>query len=133
MRKAPNLAGYSASVTKQLGAHSFVGVQVYVLEMYFEDPRGCVPAKYIGEDLMENIHTKFYYPLAFLDWLFLKKHPKLKKDTLLITIDPSYESGTNYVVHLYEQKVALLQGSWNAWRFWFENEAEFEDLGGRPV
>ena len=80
------------------------------------------------EDVMNDIHTKFYWPLSFLKWLFQKLHPELKKDTVLITIDSSYEGATNYIMNLFEQKIVLLQGSWNAWIFWFKDEeADFED------
>jgi hypothetical protein len=111
-----------------IGGHpsSLEGMKKYVKNMYFENPHGCVPAKYLGEDLMNDIHTKFYYPLAFLGWLFIKKHPKLKKETMLITIDPSYESPTNYNMTLYEQRIVLLQNLWKAWSFWFKDEKEFE-------
>ena len=79
------------------------------------------------EDVMNDIHTKFYWPLSFLKWLFQKLHPELKKDTVLITIDSSYEGATNYIMNLFEQKIVLLQGSWNAWSFWFKDEADFEE------
>lgn len=117
MQEAPDLGGYPSSPE---------GIQKYVQNMYFEDPKGCVPVKYIGEDLMNDIHTKFYYPLSFIRWLFVKKHPKLKKETILITIDPSYESSTDYNMTLYEQKIVLLQSLWKAWSFWFKDEMEFE-------
>jgi hypothetical protein len=127
MQAAPDISGYSVIKTKQAGAHSFVGVQEYVHNMYFEDPNGCVPAEYLGEDVMNDIHTKFYYPLAFLVGFFQKIHPELKKDSMLITIDPSYECATNYIMNLFEKKITLLQGSWNAWTFWFKDEADFEN------
>jgi hypothetical protein len=121
------VAGHTLVETKQPGVPSLDGFHEYVQNMYFENPNGCVPAKYLGEDLMNDIHTKFYYPLAFLRFLFLKKHTKLRKETLLITIDPSYESPTNYNMTLYEQKIVLLQNLWNAWSFWFKDEIEFEN------
>jgi hypothetical protein len=126
MQEIPHLTECDSRFPTRLRIPVFANVQEYVQDMYFVDPHGCVPAKYLGEDVMNNIHTKFYYPLAFIRWLFQKMHPKLKKDTLLITIDPSYESETNYIVHLYRQKIVLLQDSWNAWSFWFEDETEFE-------
>jgi|SRR5208337_4162915 len=127
MQKAAPLAGYTMIETKRLGVPSSADVHEYVQNMYFENPHGCVPAKYLGEDVMNDIRTKFYYPLAFLKWLFQKLHPEQKKDSVLITIDPSYECATNYIMSLFEQKATLLQGSWNAWSFWFKDEADFED------
>ncbi len=127
IQEAPHLAGNAFIGTKKLRVPNFGGIQEYVQEMYFQDPNGCLPFKYLREDVINDIRTKFYYPLAFLEWLFKKIHPKLKHATLLITIDPSYEAATNYIMHLYDDKVILLEGSWNAWNFWFEDEAEFED------
>jgi len=43
------------------------------------------------------------------------------------TIDSSYEGATNYIMNLFEQKIVLLQGSWNAGSFWFKDEVDFED------
>jgi hypothetical protein len=127
MREAPHLAGAATIGTKKVWIPHFGVIQEYVQEMYFQDPNGCLPSKYLGKEIMDDIRTKFYYPLAFLEWLFKKIHPKLKHVTLLITIDPSYEGATNYILYLSGEKVILLEGSWNAWRFWFEDEAKFED------
>ena len=127
MQEAPHLAGDATIGTKKLWVPNFGGIQKYVQEMYFQNPNGCLPYKYLGEDTINDIRTKFYYPLSFLEWLFKKTHPKLKHATLLITIDPSYEAATNYILHLCDDKVILLEGSWNAWVFWFEDESEFEE------
>ena len=121
------LSIYAEISTKRLRVSQLVGIQEYVQEMYFENPSGCVPIKYLSEDLMNDIQTKFYYPLAFLRWLFVKKHPEIKKEPILITIDPSYESPTNYNITAYEQKIVLLQDLWKAWSFWFKDEIEFDD------
>jgi hypothetical protein len=116
MQKAPYLADDAIANS----------IRAYVQEMYFQKPHGCLPYKYIGEDLTNDIRTKFYYPLAFLEWLFKEIHPELKNTYFLITIDPSYEAATNFILHTYE-KVILLEGSWNAWSFWFDDEAAFGD------
>jgi hypothetical protein len=102
-------------------------VQKYVQNMYFVEPHGCVPDKYLGEDVMNDIQTKFYFPLTFLKCLFQRLHPELEREKLLIMIDPSYESATNYIMVLFNQKKILLYGSWNAWSFWFRDEGNFED------
>lgn len=126
-QKAPHLGGDANGGVKTLNASNFARIQDYVQEMYLQDPEGCLPYKYLGEDIINDIRTKFYYPLAFLEWLFKKIHPELKHSTLLITIDASYEDATNFVLHLYDEKVVLIEGSWNSWSFWFEDSAEFED------
>jgi hypothetical protein len=117
MQKAPHLANDDIAN----------GIREYVQEIYFQDPTGCLPYKYLSEDLASDIRTKFYYPLAFLEWLFKESHPELKHTHFLITIDPSYEAATNFILHVYDEKVILLEGSWNAWSFWFDDETAFED------
>ena len=67
VKKAAPLAGYAVIEKKRLGVSRLPVVHEYVQKMYFENPHCCVPAEYLGEDLMNDIHTKFYYPLAFLD------------------------------------------------------------------
>lgn len=106
--------------------HTDLETKKYVKRMYFEKPKGCVPTEYLGDDLLYDIRTKFYFPLAYLRWLFANKKPEFKNSELLITIDPSYEGATNYNVILNEQKIVLLQGSFNAWNFWFKDEKEFD-------
>jgi hypothetical protein len=114
-------------VEKNLSSITSLSLETKLAEKYLCQPQKIrVLTEYWVEDLMNDIHTKFYYPLSFLGWLFIKKHPKLKKETLLITIDPSYESPTNYNMTLYEQKIVLLQNLWKAWSFWFKDEKEFE-------
>jgi hypothetical protein len=127
IQKAPHLVDYAIVGKRTLRISIFAGIQRYVQEMYFQDPNGCLPYKYLGQDITNDIRTKFYYPLAFLEWLFKKIHPELVHATLLITIDPSYETSTHFILHLYDEKIVLLEGSWKAWNFWFEDEAEFED------
>jgi hypothetical protein len=127
MQKTVIFSGLTLVKTKRMILPRSADIHEYVQNMYFENPSGCVPTEYLGEDVMNDIHTKFYYPLAFLVWCFQKMHPELNKDSLLITIDPSYDCATNFILHLFEQKITLLQGSWNAWSFWFKSEADFED------
>jgi hypothetical protein len=103
------------------------GIHNYIQKIYFEDPKGCIPDEYIGEDLMNDIQSKFYFPLAFLRLLFFSKHAAFRNETLIITIDPSYESPTNYNLILYERRIVLLQDNWAAWKFWFDNDDAFDN------
>jgi hypothetical protein len=50
MQEAPHLGGCTTIGKKLMNTSSFEGIQKYVQNMYFEDPKGCVPIKYIGED-----------------------------------------------------------------------------------
>jgi hypothetical protein len=117
-KNAPNMCGELTNSK---------GICDYVQSMYFEKPKGCIPINYLGEDLMNDIQTKFYFPLSFLRVLFLKKHSGFKEDGVLITIDPSYEDFTNYNITLKEQRIVLLQNQYKAWNFWFEDENEFDN------
>ena len=48
MQEAPYL-GESAMISeKMMTIPSFEGIHEYVQNMYFENPNGCVPAKYLG-------------------------------------------------------------------------------------
>ena len=127
MQEVPHVAPDAAIGTKRLSIPYFGAIQQYVFEMYFQNPNGCVPVMYLGADVINDINTKFYYPLAFLACLFKKTHSKLKNAKLLVTIDPSYEAPTNYILHLPDEKVILLEESWNAWSFWFKDETAFGD------
>jgi hypothetical protein len=45
---------------------------VYVKNMYFKNPHGCVSDLYLGDDLMNDIKTKFYFLLAFYQMAIYK-------------------------------------------------------------
>jgi hypothetical protein len=64
--------------------------------------------------------------LLFIRWLFTNNHPEINETSLLITIDPSYESPTIYSITMLERKIVLLQGFCNSWSLWFSNGAEFD-------
>jgi len=89
--------------------------------IWFRDNDGCYPAEYIGEDLLDDIMNKFYEPLDFIRSL-LPNHSKY----IRITIMPSYESITFYVV-TYMEEIVLEEDFWKAWHFWFDGDGEFNE------
>jgi len=98
--------------------------QKYAKEMYFSDPDGSIPDQYIGEDILNDINSKFYRVLSFIRSLFEAKHPEAKD--VFINVDPSYEDHTCYVVHQYSSHKVLLSGNDKAWNFWWRNVYEFK-------
>ncbi len=56
-------------------------------EVYLEDPNGCVPEAYIGDDLNKSIYEKFY---AVLDAIIDEVEIDNIGDDIKIYIDVSY-------------------------------------------
>jgi len=48
MQEAPYLGECAMISEKMMTIPSFEGIHEYVQNMYFENPNGCVPAKYLG-------------------------------------------------------------------------------------
>lgn len=93
--------------------------------VWFEENDGCYPSAYISEELLSDIHTKFYYPLAYLRHLIKEKHPRYKKESLLIAVDPDYMNNTTAVLHVKD--TILLREVDRAWHYYWETDYEFND------
>jgi hypothetical protein len=85
-------------------------------EMYLEDPEGCVPDTYIGDDLNKTIYDKFY---AVFDAI----RREVDDNRINLHIDVSYEDSTT-VLFVFKNRV-LYKDCIKAWNFWWSSE---EDL-----
>jgi hypothetical protein len=99
-------------------------VQQHVKDMYFSEYEGCVPDHMLGEDTMQDVKDKFYYPLSFIRSLFVAKHPELK-GKICIVIDASYESDTHYI--MYADSKILFDYAVEAWKFVFDHDIDFNE------
>lgn len=99
-------------------------VQQHVKDMYFSEYEGCVPDHMLGEDTMQDVKDKFYYPLSFIRSLFVAKHPELK-GKICIVIDASYESDTHYI--MYADSKILFDYAVEAWKFVFDHDIDFKE------
>lgn len=91
--------------------------------VWFTEPDGhCYPAKYLGEELMVDIMNKFYEPLSFVR----EQLPAEERNAIRITVSPSYEDVTEYVV-TYRNAIVLKEDSCKAWHFWFESDKKFDE------
>jgi len=94
--------------------------------MYLKDPGGCVPEEYIGDDLLQDIKDKFYFPHRFvadfveMELNLMDKH----KEFIFTCIDPSYEDRT--IVLVTFKDIIVFHGGDKAWNFWFHSEEELE-------
>lgn len=84
----------------------------------------CYPEDYIGENILNDIIDKFYYPLQYLKETVEKKHPELNGQIYIIVM-PNYEGCTYYTMHT-ETKVLLTDGE-KPWNFSFDSEKEFDE------
>lgn len=91
--------------------------------VWFKDADGCYPVGYLGEDLLNDIMTKFYEPLSFVREL-LEDEMKRSPLHIRIAVMPSYEDHTFYVV-TYDGRVVLEQNGEKAWNFFFERDQDF--------
>jgi hypothetical protein len=86
-------------------------------EVYLEDPNGCVPDAYIGDDIHKSIYEKFY---AVLDAI----REEVGVDGIEIYIDVSYESETVLIMIL--GRMVLFKEHSKAWTFWWETLEDLE-------
>lgn len=87
-------------------------------EMYLEDPNGCVPEAYLGDDVNKNIYDKFYVVLDAV-------REEVGVDGIDIYIDVSYESDTVFIMTCGNR--VLYKGYSKAWGFWWETLDDLEE------
>jgi hypothetical protein len=101
------------NLKKNAAAYFYSDPHIALTKMYLEDPNGCVPEAYLGDDINKNIYDKFY---AVLD--------SVREETgnrdIEIYIDVSYEDSTKYMMVLGDR--VLLKDYRKAWNFWWETE-----------
>lgn len=92
-------------------------------KMYLEDPKGCVPEEFIGDDILYAIKGKFYWP-------FDAVRAQLKKEfgddrSMYIYVDPCWDDTTYSLLTLGNEYLLLSYGS-KPWTFWWENEQDMK-------
>ncbi len=93
--------------------------------LYLSERDGCIPDRFIGDDLLNDIRTMYY---AVLDGVREELRARLQlREFLSVLVDPSYEDTTEFVMMTSEQ--VLLFGGSKAWHFyWDSEEAMAEEL-----
>jgi len=92
-------------------------------KMYLQEPDGCVPQEFIGDDLMSAIKDKFYWPFdAVRDQL---EREFGTERCMWIHIDPTYED-TTYTLLTLENEHLLYTYCAKAWKFWWPDEDEMK-------
>jgi hypothetical protein len=96
--------------------------------LYLTERFGCIPDHLLGEDLLQDIRSLYYY---VLDGVRGELEERLSPQGFLwIVIDPSYEDTTAAAL-LTDERVLLVEHS-KAWNFYWESEEEMaEDLENR--
>jgi hypothetical protein len=89
--------------------------------MYLEEPHGCVPEDLLGEELLSDVKSKFYWPMdAVRRQLAVVLGPNRP---MFVYVDPSYEDATHAFLTLGDREI-LAACSCDAWKFWFEDESQ---------
>ncbi|MGH7771439.1 MAG: hypothetical protein ACREQA_04310 [Candidatus Binatia bacterium] len=91
--------------------------------LYLEEPDGCVPEEFVGDDLMSAIKDKFYWPLDAVRNQLEREFGRER--SMWIHIDPTYED-TTYALLTLEDEHLLHTYCAKAWKFWWPNEAEMK-------
>jgi hypothetical protein len=91
--------------------------------VWFTDAEGCYPMEYAGDDLLNDIHTKFYCPLGYLRHVIEQRHPEIPKLFMAINVDPSYEDTTRAVMHAKNH--VLIKETQKAWNHFWETDKDF--------
>lgn len=86
---------------------------MYVKRCYKDVQNRCVPGEYLGEDILDDINSKFYY---FFRTIADEAERKLGIDISVI-IEPSYEGRTSLVAYAPNESIVLLDFSCKAWHF----------------
>lgn len=106
------------NLKKNAATYFYSDRHIALREMYLEEPNGCVPEAYLGDDVNKNIYEKFY---AVLDAI----REEVGVDGIDIYIDVSYESDTVFIMTC--GKTVLYKGYSKAWNFWWETLGDLED------
>lgn len=108
------------------------GVNVFQ-RLYLEERDACIPDEFIGEEILDDIHSLFYYPLEALRQELAERVGR--QQMMLIAIDPSWQDTTLFVIHTGQRVV--FSGGLKAWNLWWESEdamaEEFDDWYQRAV
>jgi hypothetical protein len=92
-------------------------------KLYLQDPKGCVPEEFIGDDILYAIKGKFYWPLNAV-------REQLEKEfgsdpPMWVYVDPCYDDTTYALLTLGNELVLFSYGS-KPWTFWWENEQDMK-------
>ena len=91
--------------------------------LYLTERFGCIPDHFLGDDLMVDIRSMYYW---VLDGVRNELQERFAIKTFLwVVVDPSYEDST-YALLLHDDRV-LLQISRKAWHFSWESEDEMAE------
>lgn|GEM_PF-2760422 len=90
-------------------------------KMYLQDPHGCVPDEFVGNDLLYSIKEKFYWPLNAVREQLEKEFGN--EPPLWVYVDPCYDDTTYALLTLGNEHVLFSYGS-KPWTFWWKSEAE---------
>lgn len=93
-------------------------------KMYLQEPDGCVPEEFIGDDLMSAIKDKFYWPFDAVRNQLEREFGSER--CIWVNIDPTYDDTTNVVLHL-DHAHLLYTYCAKAWKFWWPNENEMKN------
>lgn len=92
-------------------------------KVYLEEPPGCLPDEFIGDDVLLAVRSKFHWPFDAVRDRLEKEFGREKM--LWIHIDPSYEDTTRAIMTLDDERVLLSFYS-KAWSFWWKDEQEMK-------
>jgi hypothetical protein len=95
--------------------------------LYLRERFGCIPDHLLGDDLMQDIRSLYYY---VLNGVRSELQERLSPPGFMwIIIDPSYEDTTSAAL-ITDDRVLLVEHS-KAWNFYWESEEEMaEELEG---
>lgn len=92
-------------------------------KMYLQDPHGCVPDEFVGDDVLYAIKGKFYWP-------FHAVREQLKKEfgndsRMWIYVDPCHDD-TTYALLTLKNEYVLLSYASKPWSYWWKSEPEMQ-------
>jgi len=98
---------------------------------YFECNNGCVGEDYIGDDILQSIIDKFYYPFRTVADVLQEEVPK--QCIIWVYVQPSYEDRSVVHVILYDKdsptgvkEIVIHSHISKAWNFIFVDEDALE-------
>ena len=91
---------------------------------------GCVPTRYVGDDILLSIRAKFACIFHAACEIIERRWRQAGRENhlLVVVIDPSYEDATHVAVCDYKSPGrCYFQGYYKAWSYTFESLSEIAD------